>query len=604
MATSGIKHINVTSYDDMFFSWETKSQSTENNTSTIYWKAELVSYDYGRISSTASKKYTCIINGKTYSGTNTVGIGENATKILASGTVVIPHNTDGTKTFSFSYEQEFGITFSDKHIGTKIISGNGELNDINRIATVSAANATIGSMVRLSFGNVDSAFEYNLSYVFNGATGTIASNMPLETTYFWIPSDSLHTAIPNAKSANCVIKCETLLNGSVIGSNTTTIVLSANSTVCKPTVTATITDSNTQTTLLTGNNKKFVKYQSNANYLIGAMGKYGATIKSYKATCEGVSYTTQSGVFNKVSKNTITVAATDSRGYTTTIEYTLDFIDYINLSCKVIATPPTTSGVAKLNISGNYFDGMFREPNPEIEEDEGEKNVLIIVYRYKVNDGSYTDWTSSEATIIKSGGTYAQEVEISGLNYENTYTFQARAADKILTRDSNEHKVKTTPVFDWGANDFSFNVPVYVKEGAGFYNIGKIGKAFSTSLGLATTATAGANYTSCNGSATLLGNNLRCYINCAGRSAASGSGDIANEIVATMRIEHGGKISSAYATSFVTGSIGSVACFTIMNATNAGGVLTFDISLTAAATGLTNFSTYFVVPCTLNFDAY
>ena len=111
MATSGSKSVTVTVVDELKFSWERTSYSVANNTSTISWKMELIAGSSGRISSTASKDWEVTVNGTKYSGTNTIGISNNSTKTLASGSTTISHNSDGTKSFSYSFSQYFGITF-------------------------------------------------------------------------------------------------------------------------------------------------------------------------------------------------------------------------------------------------------------------------------------------------------------------------------------------------------------------------------------------------------------------------------------------------------------------------------------------------------------
>lgn len=121
-------------------------------------------------------------------------------------------------------------------------------------------------------------------------------------------------------------------------------------------------------------------------------------------------------------------------------------VEYIKLTCTLNASAATTSGVATLKISGNYWNGDFGAAN----------NTLTVQYRYKVKDGSYTNWTSATATA--TGNKYDITATISGLNYLNAYTFQARAIDKLSTVESNEQTRKTTPIFDWSEDDFNFNV--------------------------------------------------------------------------------------------------------------------------------------------------
>ena len=110
MASNGSTSVAVTSWNTLKFSWETTSQSVVNNTSTISWKLELISGSDGRIDSSTSKKWSVTVNGTTYSGTNTVGIANNATKTLANGTTTIAHAENGTKTFSYSFSQQFSIS--------------------------------------------------------------------------------------------------------------------------------------------------------------------------------------------------------------------------------------------------------------------------------------------------------------------------------------------------------------------------------------------------------------------------------------------------------------------------------------------------------------
>ena len=106
MAKSGSTSVAVTNYDTLKFTWTEKSQSIANNTTTIEWKLQLVAGSYGYINSTVSKSWSVTVNGVKYSGSNTVGIANNTTKTLASGTTTIAHATDGSKQFSYSFSHK------------------------------------------------------------------------------------------------------------------------------------------------------------------------------------------------------------------------------------------------------------------------------------------------------------------------------------------------------------------------------------------------------------------------------------------------------------------------------------------------------------------
>ena len=118
MASTGSTTIAVTTYDSLKFNWVQVSQSTVNNNTVINWSLQLVSGSAGRIDSSVAKAWSVVVNGTAYSGTNSVAIANNATKTLASGQTTISHNADGTKSFSYSFSQEFSITFAGASIGT------------------------------------------------------------------------------------------------------------------------------------------------------------------------------------------------------------------------------------------------------------------------------------------------------------------------------------------------------------------------------------------------------------------------------------------------------------------------------------------------------
>ncbi len=84
-------------------SWSVNSQNIANNTSNVTVKAQLVSTGSAyTISSSATKHGTLTINGTSYSFTFSAGLSGNQTKTVFTKTVDIPHNSDGSKTFSMS----------------------------------------------------------------------------------------------------------------------------------------------------------------------------------------------------------------------------------------------------------------------------------------------------------------------------------------------------------------------------------------------------------------------------------------------------------------------------------------------------------------------
>jgi hypothetical protein len=110
-----------------------------------------------------------------------------------------------------------------------------------------------------------------------------------------------------------------------------------------------------------------------------------------------------------------------------------------------------------LKINGNYFNNTFGAV----------ANTLQVQFRYKAENGEYSDWINAIEAPSISGNTYETTFEVTGLDYRLAYTLQARAIDKVYTGGINsvEKRVKAIPVYDWGENDFQFNVDAFDKNG-------------------------------------------------------------------------------------------------------------------------------------------
>lgn len=325
MASSGNASVAVTSWNTLKFSWETTSQSVANNTSTISWKLELISGSDGRIDSSTSKKWSVTVNGTTYSGTNNVGIANNATKILADGTTTIAHAANGTKTFSYSFSQQFSITFSGTSIGTKTGSGSGTLNTIARKSSLAASNGTLGTAQTLTVSKQSSDFTHTITYKCGSASGTIATKSS-STSISWTPPLTLASQNTTGTSVNVTFTITTYTGSTSIGTSTKTISCSIPSSV-KPTVSLAVSDAESYRTTYGA----YVQGLSKFKIVATAEGSYGSTIKSYKTTIDGKTYTTASVTTSAVSSSgamTIKTTVTDSRGRTASTEWDVDVLKY------------------------------------------------------------------------------------------------------------------------------------------------------------------------------------------------------------------------------------------------------------------------------------
>lgn len=440
MATSGIVKTNVKYGSYFWVKWEISgSQDITNNRTTIAWSCGL--HPEEQYYDNAVKMNAVTINGtKVYSGGTYSNIIDYKDRTFASGTLTIPHNSDGSKNFTISAVSGWIYGNGDYYGEAKSFT----LPTIPRASSVSCSSANIGSKATITINRASTSFTHTLTYSFGSLSGTIATKTS-STNISWTIPTTFYGQIPNSKSGTGTITCDTYNGSTLIGSKSTSFTATVSESASKPTLSPTVSDSNTTTTALTGDSSKFIKYYSKASVATGAKARNSATLKSQKITCGSKSITSASGTINAVESGSFTFSATDSRGYTTTQTIKKTLIEYIKLTCSLNAGAPTTAGVATLKISGNYWDGTFGKV----------ANTLTVQYRYKTQGGSYGSWTTVSAT--KSNNTYNATATISGLNYQTTYVFQARAIDKLATKNTNEQTRRTTPVFDWGKDDFRVN---------------------------------------------------------------------------------------------------------------------------------------------------
>ena len=354
MASSGSTSVSVTAYDTLKFNWVQVGQNTANNSTTINWSLQLVAGSEGKIISDATKAWSVTVNGVTYSGTNSVAIANNATITLASGQAVITHNQDGTKSFSYSFSQEFAITFAGAYIGTKTGDGEGELNTI-AIATTPTPHVTtadMGTTLTIYTYRASTEFTHDLEYSFAGSAYTAIQSDVATVAYWQIPLD-LAYSIPNTTSGTLTIRCTTKNGATVIGTKTALVTVKVPDTFT-PTINE-VKHAEAAVGLPVGIGA-YVRSKSKVKVDIKAVGIYGSTIKSYSSTFLGKTYTGESFTTDAVGDSgtlSIVTTVTDSRGRTESMTTSFTALNY---------APPqiTLFEVRRYNASGAADpDGIY-----------------------------------------------------------------------------------------------------------------------------------------------------------------------------------------------------------------------------------------------------
>lgn len=398
------------------------------------------------------------INGVDYPFTSPTINADGDTVYIA--TVVsnpITHNSNGKKSVNISCDYAVNATISSVYYGTINASATVDLDLIPRQAILSSApNFNDEENPAISYDNpAGDAVDGLYAGIYN-EDGTVAyasyrSITPTSSSYTFnlttAERNAMRNAIPNSKSMTVKFYLK-----SVIGSNTyyssiskTLSIINAN-----PTFNPVVEDTDATTLALTGDKNKLVKYYSDAKITIGASAVKGATLSSSEVKCGGKSLSAN-GTINDVESGTFTFTATDSRGNSASNTVEKTFIDYVKLTAN-FKPQITVDGEARVRISGNYFNNTFGAV----------ANTLSVSYRFKTSDGDYGEWISLTPSFGLNDYQAEASFTIENFDYRSVYCFQIKANDKLISIESDEYRVKALPIFDWGENDFRFNVPIYL----------------------------------------------------------------------------------------------------------------------------------------------
>lgn len=221
-----------------------------------------------------------------------------------------------------------------------------------------------------------------------------------------------------------------------------------------PSLNPTVKDIKAETLALTGDENSFIRYESMAEFAINPVASKNATITKLSAQCgskivEGLPY----GIIDDVESGDFTFTVIDSRNLASVGTVFKNLVPYIKPTCYQtvkIEMSGETGAEIHLTVSGNYYNGSFGKVN----------NTLLLEVRYTNGEGVMGEWQTINATPTFNDGTYEINATISGFAYSNSYVFQCRATDKLNTVESSQYTIRVYPVFDWGEEDFNFNVPV------------------------------------------------------------------------------------------------------------------------------------------------
>ena len=417
-------------------------KSDATNTSTVTAK---LYYKKSSASTTDTGGYwsgTIWIGGysQNFSGKHIVLKPGGASVLVAEFTQTIKHQDDGNIDVTIEADGVISgttLTWTD-------IRRDVTLDTILRPSAVSCSEANVESNPTITITPYSPSFTHTISYQFGDLKDTIVEKTSATSITSWTIPTVVYSVFPNSKSAYGLIICDTYSGDKLIGSKNCEIKVTTDAEKCKPYVYGTVEDTDERTIALTGSPDILVRGWSLAHCVMYDEAKNCSTIDTRRINNVSVSGDV---LWGNVSTGVFDFYVKDRRGYENTYQVTKTLVPYVELTANVTAkrTDPT-SGRATLKIEGNYFNDNFGAKD----------NTLKITY--KIGDDPEEEATPT----ISDDNKYSCTVSLNR-DYTKSFNIEVVVKDELQTLINPATLGKGIPVFDWGENDFNFNVPVTIQ---------------------------------------------------------------------------------------------------------------------------------------------
>ncbi len=413
--------INGSTIADMTLQAEySVTQNASANTSTVAVTLKLVNH-YALYASALGGSYITVGGNKTnYSKSISYGGSTTTNTTLATKTVTVSHNSDGTGTCAIGGTFVMNGTYRGSYVGTMSVSSTITLPKIARASgltvptsintgsalsgTISPSSASFNHKVQLKLGST-------VKHTISLATGT-------NTFSYTIP----HSWFPSSTSGTITAVLQTYNGTSLVASVSKNVVANVPASIV-PSVSAF-----TAAIAANGLSGLYVQSKTTTKLTATATAGSGSSIASYTYSGPNISTTTTAnsattGVIQSSGTLTYTVKVQDTRGRTASRS--------VSISVQPYATPTIGSvAVQRCDANGNISQsGTYaRYTINSTYASVGGKNTRTVTVAYSSNGGStYSAATTIQAATDTAGsktGTYGGGVFALASAYVIKFTIQ------------------------------------------------------------------------------------------------------------------------------------------------------------------------------------
>lgn len=404
----------------LVFAWTEKSQSIENNTTTISWtltgagEAEWKYYLCQNIKVTIAGE-TVFQHTLDEDGQITLAIGT----VVASGEYTLKHNNDGTK--NFTAYAEAGIYAWDVNCtGT----GTFTLDTIPRASSLTASNGTLDVEQTLTINRAASSFKHRLTYRCGDVAGYIAGSSTTYTTATsikWTPLIGLAHENTTGTSVSVTLTLYTYTSDGTHVGTTTKVITCAIPTSVKPSVSITWRD-------ISGLTAKYghpVQGLSRLEITLDEQTSYSSPIAHRSITANGATYnatpvTTEA--LTAAGSQKIAATIKDQRGRSGSNSATFTVLAYTAPVVSKLTVHRCDEDGAE-NDQGDFIRAVFSAAITALNNLNGADYVL----RYKTSTAA--DYTEIELADLTKVYTVTDHEYIFAADGSNSYDVEVVATD-------------------------------------------------------------------------------------------------------------------------------------------------------------------------------
>lgn len=431
--------INVTGASALYMKVDITevSQNVAGNSSTVKFVASMRQTSGNNWNQVPGVDFKVIVNGSTLA--NQTGffldVRGNITQVFYTGNVVIPHNTDGTKSFSWSFWFDPKGTYSTYKPTT--LSGTHALSRIARVSnsTLSANNFDFGQSITVYTNQTDPSFTHTISYI-KGSTVVSLATAVKTSKAVAIPTSEISN-YTTATTASMKIRTSTYSGATLIGNYDLDVTVTVPSTAVPTIGAVSFTGSNA---VFTGDTQFIASKDRLKATVANVVTSYSSPIKTYLYRVQQRTTFSMSGTTNAATFPTFNFPATGSE----VVNIQMAVVDArgrqsawsTSAAIRVHAYQPPSIGAMTITRNANVTTVNVKRnwsvtPLYENGSTSAPKNTGALVINYRTVGN--TTWASAGGSANGLSGVNSNVALTPSFAGGNSYEFEIKLTDKFQT---------------------------------------------------------------------------------------------------------------------------------------------------------------------------